>query len=384
MNIHVVHSFKGGCGKTTVALTLAAELGHKNPNNHRKVILLDMDLKGSGLEATLRQGPLKDATTGRLMWESKQYYDPANGTVKIEESKNYITDYFTSWITNHKSVSLDEFIESIQAPTFTFDIAMANMDQASKRLLYIGNESGGVELDFFKHLFRSLLQLLEGRNYTDVVLDMPAGSDEYVEEMNRILFPPHLERKGNHCYLYYVTTTDTSNLVAAGNYLNYLFFRQNLSMERSLPTCTVLVLNDVRSRIHDIFDMKIESTEMFYKELQKPDQDYALVWSLFEILYKKINEGACNRRRYDPFDCIRFTFMPYNENFQKEMSSFLMSNDTFLSLEAANNEPKPEDSNPDDSFVLSALELSIYEPVESKSQEDHIMLKNYVRLMPKS
>ena len=388
MNIHMVHSFKGGCGKTTVALSLVAELGKTNEKEtKRKVILVDMDLKGSGLEAILYQGDLglqsgREATIP-LRWHKKTYVGDGVGTIKIVRSEYHLTDYFTNWRYREHSVSPGDCIWNMSFNTFSADIMVASMEQRKKRILYIGNESGGLELDLFRYRFERLLDYLNTQQYTDIVLDMPPSSDEYVEEVNRVLFPAN--KKNIHPWivnLYYITTTDTSNLAAAGEYLNYLFFG---SMSRSLPDNTTIVLNDLYKRVQPFLASTDTNpdTKMLYDYLKSGKS--SKLNNLFENLWAFINKRAVNSSEDSGAGECKFVFVPFNDEFQNEMSNYLQSSDTFLSLDALRNQPVVAKESSDwftwnlKYHAPSLIPISKNDLKEHPKDYQEVLLKNYIQ-----
>ena len=136
--------------------------------------------------------------------------------------------------------------------------------------------------------------------------------------------------------------------------MHYLLFRQNSSMQRSSPDQIIIVLNDLYNQIGSYFDPNTSiDTGFLYKMINNPSSRQASseVRNIFNQLSNAIYNGAVNMSETSDANQLFFTFMPYNKLLQNEMSSYLQSNRTFLSLDALRNKPYVDDSaNPSDPF----------------------------------
>lgn len=227
MDFYLIHSIKGGCGKTSVALMLASQLAVKD----RRVCLLDMDFKGTGL--------------GYLLLGNSNY----DG---IEQP-----DDFSFWNECFADPTVD-FAERMLVwaedpqKKARFHIAISDPKQ-QERDKFIASTSPtdglAVNTAIFRFKFLEIVKKLEDLGYTDVVLDLPPSFDEYTKGIFQEFFSKDsregrfLRDNGNRMMLYMVTSYDRAHFRSTIDYLTDYYKR---SRHRHRPADVVKVIfNDV-------------------------------------------------------------------------------------------------------------------------------------------
>lgn len=270
-DIFLVHSIKGGCGKTTVSLTLGAQLAAKyaKEGSKKSAIILDMDFKSTGMEmlvekeATsrgyidiktdvgerkemkLRTGrgltlmPVPNVQKADFRW-SDCFYD-----MDKVFNRSCIT---TVQITNPRSPESEDSV----ALDFRLDLAVASSSQISKEH-FVGRETAmdatSVSIDLFRYEFKKILKWITGEGYDAVIIDLPPSFDEYTN----CVYHEFFDIRNNHSsriHLIYVTSLDITHLSATGEYLNSMLNDSKTRFRK--PENTIVILNDITGGVFGV------------------------------------------------------------------------------------------------------------------------------------
>lgn len=264
IQIHIVSSVKGGCGKTAFslfkALDTALKLRNMNLKNRRaEVLWLDADFKGTA-SRTLFYG--KDETDFKATYSSRTIekleedipilFDesplPTQNSLCYE--KEYvpytINDYLCEEIQGLEKMIVHGYVYSEQktgsGPAGTVvvrkgcingivDFIFSSGTMADKRVFNYGSGLPTIEIGRFTYLMRAMLQRLceKGKtktkaagekndsrsNYKHIVIDMPPGDDAYSSALLRTIREFAQEReKEIEIHLYVLTTGDRGHMDA--------------------------------------------------------------------------------------------------------------------------------------------------------------------------
>lgn len=244
---HIVHSVKGGCGKTAFslfkALELTAALTDPTPGGDKAgVLLLDADLKGSGLKVLTYA---KDQTTFDNNNEIRlDEFEDRGGTKKPKNTaKNYIlfrkdyrknnlNDYLTgdchslqeivteSGIVTKESGKDASDFSSMNAFNGYLDWIFCSLDFWDReKLLYRGKVQPALGAGLFRTKMKSLIEeicdrrLVSGEaQYKHVIIDMPPGYDEYSGILLDVLRSFCHNKKEYEIFYYALTTADRGHM----------------------------------------------------------------------------------------------------------------------------------------------------------------------------
>ena len=256
MRFHIVHSVKGGCGKTAFSLFKSMELAEKNANENRaRVLLLDADFKGSGLKTLIY-------ARDKAAYEAFYKIQEQNGDTleKIEEfrlqnrlgsKKNANSFRFRR---EYRQETLNDYVwkENMAITAIVTEGAVIAPESDIKNIGFNGYldfvfcSPESAERDFFRYIDGRLPDLSIGKfrlevcrllkdlrcygadngaageeketgQYTDIVIDMPPGYDEYSSIMLELLRKfVRISNEKDEIHYYVVTTADRSHLDAAG------------------------------------------------------------------------------------------------------------------------------------------------------------------------
>lgn len=243
---HVVHSIKGGCGKTAFSLFKALELAKKARVNDKvgdkaRVLLLDADFRGTGLQV--------------LVYAKDEETFKKNGAVRLGQLEKYIGSLVVKDIGNsflfreeYQYNSLNDFLSgrcsklseivtesgvvvpkvvskvkpnldrvaNIEAFNGYLDFVFCSPDlQERQRFSYQGKNQPALSAGRFRVRMKVLLkEILNRSQYQDIVIDMPAGYDEYSDVLMEILREFCYGNKDTKIFYYTVSTADKSHLDA--------------------------------------------------------------------------------------------------------------------------------------------------------------------------
>lgn len=254
ISFHMIHSMKGGCGKSTCALFKALKLAQGTLTEPSKVLFLDADFRGSSMQPLLFRttvtmsyvdsalGVTAGAETASEV-RKKISASPAKGVglrhtiaipddYKPEDNLNrYLKEGDVPYNTlvqstfsyvNANSSGKDEVSDSGMKMNGCIDFILAAGDGVSKdwfRSLH-GKIGRGIYIYRMEGLFDSILyrNAIVARDnnkskrplgqYTDVIIDMPPGYDEYSDMLVEILSKLATEEERLKLHYYGVTTED--------------------------------------------------------------------------------------------------------------------------------------------------------------------------------
>lgn len=240
---HVVHSIKGGCGKTAFSLFKALELAAvaaRNANlagDKASVLLLDADFKGTGLQVlvyskdewTFRKN--RDIRLDRLEenisslgvnsshnrflfrkdYQGNSLNDFLNG--KCSTLSEIVTE--SGVVASKEGASLDK-MKNVDAFNGYLDFIFCSPKLQERQYFgYQGKSQPALSVGRFRVKMETLLrEICDQPKYQDIVIDMPAGYDEYSDVLIEVLRKFCYGRKDEKIFYYTVSTADRSHLDA--------------------------------------------------------------------------------------------------------------------------------------------------------------------------
>lgn len=264
IQIHIVSSVKGGCGKTAFslfkALEVALELRDKNLENRRSEVLwIDADFKGTASRTLFYGKDEKEFTTihGKSTIEKLMNDFPSlfaerplatwNSLCYDGEYVPYtINDYLCEEIQGLDKMIVHGYVYGEQkteggpaGATVTgqgcingmVDFIFSSGRMADKRVFNYGSGLPTIEIGRFTYLMRAMMQRIcekgktatkaaEEKNdgvsdYKHIVIDMPPGDDAYSSALMRTIREFAQERKDEiEIHLYVLTTGDRGHMDA--------------------------------------------------------------------------------------------------------------------------------------------------------------------------
>ena len=342
MNFHFVHSIKGGCGKSTIAMALAMELNMKNnklpeekdekkkekeifkPIIERKTTscVVDVDFRGTGLEASLfsyitatgQKFIFDDNDDEKVPISKKDLMDIDLNVVKNTAYYNdslishaYYNDSIFTKIKyeKHKEEGIPESIDNHRY--FAFDICFANPSQHSKNkfVTYKTKTNGSlINHSYFKKSFEKFINFLcmkdadGNERYKDIIFDLPPAYDDYIREIFDVVLDVKgkIAEKKPEVKLYIITNFDMGHIYANMQYLKEMI--TNYTFKNKLFDNVNIIINDIHGEIEDI---QANNSKV---ELEAGDDKplYDVISMLNNIIFSPPNT---NIRAYDNFDDIK-------------------------------------------------------------------------------
>lgn len=255
VQIHIVSSVKGGCGKTAFSLFKAMdfairERGSDSGNRNVPVIWIDADFKGTASK-TLFYGENKKAfrsmQAGDTIEEYSELYEksPLGLRNRLCFSREYITytinDYLKEEIQSLEKMIIHGYVLSKQEKSGyitgyingMIDFIFSSGAMSDKKLFNYGNGLPTIEIGRFTYLMRAMLSRLiemgETRtravkesthtqpNYKHVIIDMPPGDDAYSSALLRMVRQLAEEKQYKdkiEIHLYTLATSDRGHMSA--------------------------------------------------------------------------------------------------------------------------------------------------------------------------
>lgn len=274
LTIHVVHSVKGGCGKTAFSLFKALSCADISTKSHAEVLYFDADFKGTSIK-TLIYGeneksfdainekkwddmtPYQHSKSG--VWTKivfRENYNPATlNDIMKGEKKNFID------IVQHGAVLLEgertpeTAVETEQIYSF-IDFVFSS-PEAADRAIYEYGMDGYVDPKLTQGRFKAEIKGLFNQiykygmdkecPYKDVVIDMPPGEEEFSQTMLMVLekwaSETNSKKRKVKLNYYAVTTNDRGHLYAEVG--NFMRLQQPKSTGKSFDKY-IVVLNELR------------------------------------------------------------------------------------------------------------------------------------------
>lgn len=240
---HVVHSIKGGCGKTAFSLFKSLELAAKAVeqgtamDDKASVLLLDADFKGTGLQVLvyyksetelhgngdIRLGQLADEIDSLGINRGKNYflfrekYQPNSLNDFLLGRCSTLSEIVTeSGVVASKAGTGIDKVEHVTAFNGYLDFVFCSPDLKERQAFgYWGKTQPALSVGRFRVKMKALLREIYARTqYQDIVIDMPAGYDEYSDVLLELLREFCSDRKESQIYYYAVSTADKSHLDA--------------------------------------------------------------------------------------------------------------------------------------------------------------------------
>lgn len=334
MKFHIVHSVKGGSGKTTYSLLKAIDLAtptEKHP--HPKVLYFDADFKGTAIK-TLIYG--KDVTAFSSI-QNLHFYDDivmksgqgisymqGKFVFKKEYVANTLNDYLHKKETNLTDVLVKGGFEGVicteEHEDSSEDGLIANLDfvfsspfSEQKSMFSCAsdrNELEQLDLGIYYKRMQKLFGEIKSCGYTDVVLDMMPGEDNYSKELLRVINEFNTcDKKGEvQVYFYAITTNDLTHIDAEFEamayrlrtrskwkpYEKYIIVFNRLRDDEflaSLETCCTQLKEMLEARNKDVLDRVFYTSckyhHSYYEFCRKSEQkefDYSLEEKIEKLL----------------------------------------------------------------------------------------------------
>lgn len=255
IRFHVIHSVKGGCGKTSFSLMKSIELAEKVPvdkDSKAKVLYLDCDFRGSALKVLLYGVDGGVHTFKNKELEEADYSNEKNPNVSCyidlgikQDSDKTLSDFINqnqqvdfediivhgcTYIDNGVSAEPDMFKKKFTITgkiDFIFSPSESNKKSCFSHTALHSGKDAMLNIGIFRLRMRKLLgkilnygELNEGHSpmYTDIVLDMPPGNDEYSDALLREINELVNDKKTQVIY-YNLTTMDRGHMYATAEYI---------------------------------------------------------------------------------------------------------------------------------------------------------------------
>lgn len=270
MNIIIVDSVKGGCGKTTVALKQAIE---KCSMKRKKVCVIDFDFLGSSLGAFMF-GENKNYNEPYFREESEEGVDKEVGVSTREQlgirfklnsnnkAKRYLNDFFlTNNILYKDYINKVDIYEHDKKSSYFFDLIMSSPVQKDKNMFKATAETHYIEkIDYghFRSMVVELIRQLYEANYHYVIFDMPPNSDSYTDVLFEIVYRNKKDKLMNFDY--------KVELLLVSSF-DYAHFKANMEWLRN-----EYIYRDWKNKFFDDYELKlIFNNTTNYDGLRKPE-----------------------------------------------------------------------------------------------------------------
>lgn len=260
VNVHIIHSMKGGCGKSTCALFKALQVAQKKRIEDRKahVLLLDADFKGSAMTEILfhrktlageAESPTEQRKQAQHLHELEKKFKGKITQGTGMQHQLAIPDNFETYITvsdylkdNSRCSIFDIICHSCSyEPAKKDQTKSAGDDPVTENLPpeqgysingyvdFILSSADSERKDWFRHtqgkiaagIYSYRMDVLLHRlidlgavnkeqigDYSDIVIDMPPGYDEYSDILLELLRKMAEENEKLKLHYYAVTTAD--------------------------------------------------------------------------------------------------------------------------------------------------------------------------------
>lgn len=245
MNIIVVDSVKGGCGKTSISLKYAIKLANVKSN---KVCYLDLDLLGSSIEVFL---------TGEKFVGQLQYKTVSNDLHPIalavkKTAKYYLNDVFKGERFSKRFLN-DIMIGGSGSEKGIFSLISCNPNQDEKdrfkpsRLM---NYMGQIDYDYFAAMIEKVFEQLVDMKFTHVIIDMPPNSDAYTDSLFNILLRKYDSRDREETKTKFnveiciINSFDRAHFSANLEWLKTMIREHDMKWVVDIPKLFKIVFND--------------------------------------------------------------------------------------------------------------------------------------------
>lgn len=295
LRVHIVHSVKGGSGKTAFSLFKAMTIA--NYENDRfadkaNVLYMDADFKGTAIKTLIYgknesefrslngEGDYIKAKNRRTLFEGIQS-PKASLTFFRQYQDNTLNDYLKGYVTNICDILVNGGIlgqtlkdgetqlkedgseERLEA-RLDFIFSSPNIEK-KKWFQYGGNERSTPEINLglcISKMKKLLEQILECK-YQDLVIDMPPGNDEYSNALLDII-SEWAQKKKVEVYFYAITTNDLTHINA--EYEKFLDVMANSSENKHFERY-IMIYNELRE--NEFSSAKLEIQRKALDEILK-------------------------------------------------------------------------------------------------------------------
>lgn len=251
IRFHIMHSMKGGCGKSTCSLFKALQLAHKGVDGQARVLLLDADLRGSAWQPLLfRDDAVAKNESCQAVLENFNLSGSASAgkgfTHTIAIPDGYQQRDNLSRFVQDMDFPLERLVQktlsyAVQpdpaSPNVTYaingylDFILAGAESSDKAALSQQNHTGKLAPGIYINRLGNLLNYVLRVNateapdndrkrryngqYKDIVIDMPPGYDGYSDIVLDLLRRLAAEEDRIKLHYYQVTTEDIGHMALA-------------------------------------------------------------------------------------------------------------------------------------------------------------------------
>ncbi len=252
IQVHVVSSVKGGCGKTAFSLFKALDLAYDERNSDKgnrdaSVVWIDADFRGTASKVLFYGKNEDDFRTmyvdkyiDKILENNQDIFDAATTkNSQLAFGKEYvkytINDYLCERIQGtDKMLARGYACQLSKGPKSVngiIDFIFSSPQEEDKEIFGYGTGIPTVEIGRFTHRMEKLLDRLAGtgrmetraegsdqdrvHRYRHIVIDMPPGDDAYSETLRSVVLRLAKEReKEIALHSYFVSTNDRGHLYA--------------------------------------------------------------------------------------------------------------------------------------------------------------------------
>lgn len=316
MNIILVDSVKGGCGKTSISLKCAVDKV-KGEKSERRVCYIDLDLLGTSIETFL----IGEIFVGKTFTKKDEPKDSSNNEKKKDlpiqfnvrkAASYYLNDLFKGKSFDRKFIS-DIAIEGDFSGEFSLIACSPNQDdkerfKPSRQINY----GGQIDYDYFSAAIEKILEQLYDMKYTYVIIDMPPNSDAYTDSLfNILLSKAHSlnEEKAVPLYnveIYVVNSFDMAHFKANCEWLKMMIEEHDMKWVVNVSELFKIVFNDIidyntlQSAVYGLSNKYVE--EYVKKRLEELNEERINITEGYLYGYDKKNVLSSTKKGKIYFD----------------------------------------------------------------------------------
>ena len=344
IQIHIVSSVKGGCGKTAFSLFKALELANTErkynlENKYASVIWIDADFKGTASKPLFygeNEEMFKTIHSGYTIEELQDEIDGLFETSSLSPnnrlcfSSEYIpytiNDYLKEEIEGPEKMIIHGYAfsgQKAEAPLKSFgcingliDFVFSSGHMSDKKLFNYGSGLPTIEIGRFTYLMKVLLSrsLEMGRienkavdesidiqsNYKHIIIDMPPGDDAYSSALLSTIRQLAEEKQGDRhveieIHLYTLTTSDRGHMFAILESLQDTCERLRKYKHKEKIYAVLSEIRDAEFKDVNYYKDQInERKELIQKELS----DQGIEVEILQCIYQQDYYESC--RSIDP------------------------------------------------------------------------------------
>lgn len=229
VKVYLVHSVKGGSGKSAFSLFKAMTLAVQNKESEKKVSVLyfDADFKGTATK-TLLYGKddaafraLNHVSLEELQGEGHTSLSPSIAGLAFAQKFQYnnLNDFFKKHISDYKDMIVNGgvYCDVGESNTLIAYLDFIFSSPCAQEKLFFQYENDDrvlplLNIGWYRLRIQQLLkQIIESNEYQHIVIDMPPGEDEYSRELVKVLEVMYAENS-IELYWYSITTNDKGHL----------------------------------------------------------------------------------------------------------------------------------------------------------------------------